>query len=74
MYNDRRYDLKIHVSIFVAEIVQFFVEFLHRLLVIRSEEDVSCVLLSTLQIGATLGWFVIVDTRPTQADISRKIL
>ena len=32
-------------------------------------------LLSTmLRIGAKLGWFVIVDTRPTQADISCKIL
>ena len=28
----------------------------------------------TLRIGAKLGWFVIVDTRPTQADISRKIV
>ena len=27
-----------------------------------------------LRIGAKLGWFVIVDTRPTQADISRKIV
>ena len=29
---------------------------------------------ATLQIGAKLGWFVIVDTRPTQADISHKIV
>ena len=29
---------------------------------------------STLRIGAKLGWFVIADTRLTQADISRKIV
>ena len=27
-----------------------------------------------LWIGAKLGWFVIVDTRPKQADISREIM